>query len=166
MATVEANQQEVVQVINRSARLGLDQPYPEQEPFIWIARQSLLQSLDNGKNAQTISFEMMEKLQSHYSNLYHTLPQGIGLSTIADGKGSSTSTGSPTYSYWFKCFMTGCHRRMVDTRIQDRATALAEVLHSYIFLEEDWKKFEGDWDMHLQTALMAMILVGGFSGGL
>jgi hypothetical protein len=43
---------------------------------------------------------------------------------------------------------------------------LAEILHSFILLEEDWKRFEGDWDMRLQTTLTGMILIGGFSGGL
>jgi hypothetical protein len=55
---------------------------------------------------------------------------------------------------------------MGDTWIPDRAITLEEILHCYILLEEDWVKFAGDRDMRLQTALMAMILVGGFSGGL
>jgi hypothetical protein len=55
---------------------------------------------------------------------------------------------------------------MGDTWIPDRATALEEILHCYIILEEDWAMFAGDWDMQLQTGLMTMILVGGFLGGL
>jgi hypothetical protein len=55
---------------------------------------------------------------------------------------------------------------MGDTWIPDRAITLQEILHSYILLEEDWKRLDGDPEMRLQTALMAMILVGGFLGGL
>jgi len=172
-ATVEANRREGARVLSGSARLGLDQPYPERKPFgvgdtfgMLIACQSLLRSLDAGRNTGTIQYETMRKLRSHYSNFYHTLPDGTGLTTIADGRGSSTFTGSPTYSYWFRRFMSGCHRRMGDTWMPDRATTLDEVLHSYILLEEDWGRFVGDWDMRLQTALTAIILVGGFSGGL
>jgi hypothetical protein len=55
---------------------------------------------------------------------------------------------------------------MGDTWIPDRATTLDEIHHCYILLEEDWERLAGDWEMRLQTALTAMILVGGFSGGL
>jgi hypothetical protein len=55
---------------------------------------------------------------------------------------------------------------MGDTWIPDRAITLEEILHSYTLLEEDWKKISGDPDMRLQTTLTAMILVGGFLGGL
>jgi hypothetical protein len=48
----------------------------------------------------------------------------------------------------------------------DRAITIDEVVHGYIILEEDWERFEGDKTMRLQTALTAMILVGGFSGAL
>jgi hypothetical protein len=131
-----------------------------------IACQTLLRSLDGGKNAATIQFETMRKLRGHYSNFHHTLPNGTGLSTIADRRGSSTFNGSSTYGYWFRHFMMGCHWRMGDIWIPDRAITLEEILHSYLLLEEDWLKFAGDHDMRLQTALTAMILVGGFSGGL
>jgi hypothetical protein len=172
-ATVESNRREGARMRSGGERLGLDMPYPERHAFpmedsfgMAIACQTLLRSLDGGRNAATIQFETMRKLRSHYSNFHHTLPDGTGLSTIVEGRGSSTFTGSPTYSYWFRRFMTGCHRRMGDTWIPDRAITLEEILHSYTLLEEDWKKFSGDPDMRLQTALTAMILVGGFSGGL
>jgi hypothetical protein len=147
-ATVSANRREGARVLSVSARLGVDHPYPERHPFevddsfgMLIACQSLLRSLDPGKNTDTIQFETMRKLRSHYSNFYHTLPMGTGWTMITGGRGTSTFTGSPTYSFWFRCFMTGCHRRMGDKWITDRATTLEEVLHCYILLEEDWEHF-------------------------
>ena len=145
---MEANRREGARMRSGAERLGLDMPYPERCAFpmedsfgMAIACQTPLRSLDGGKNAATIQFETMRKLRGHYSNFHHTLPNGTGLSTIADGRWSSTFTGSPTYGYWFRRFMTGCHRRMGDTWIPDRAITLEAILHSYILLEEDWLKF-------------------------
>jgi hypothetical protein len=57
-------------------------------------------------------YETTQKLWSHYSNFHHTLPDGTGLSTIAgDGRGSSTFTGSPTYGYCFRRFISGNYTR-------------------------------------------------------
>ena len=172
-ATVLANRREGARVLSVSARLGIDQPYPKREPFgvcdsfgMMIACQSLLRSLDPGKNTDTVQFETMRKLRSHYSNFHHTLPGGTGWMMVSDGRGIATFTGSPTYSFWFRCFMTGCHWRMGDTWIPDRAIGLGEVLHSFILLEEDWERFGDDWSMKLQAALTAMVFVGGFSGAL
>jgi hypothetical protein len=172
-ATVRQNQREGVRGLVLSARLGVDNPYPERRPYpvgdsfgMLIACQSLLKSLDGGRNTGTIQFETMRKLRSHYANFYHTLPEGTGWTTIADGRGTTTFTGSPTYSYWFRRFMSGCHRRMGDTWMPDRATTLDEIHHFFKLLEEDWKTFGDDLSMQLQTALTGMILVGGFSGAL
>ena len=85
---------------------------------------------------------------------------------IADGRGTSTFTGSATYSFWFRRFMTGCHRQMGDVWMPDRATMLEEVLHAYMLLEEDWTKYNDDKVMRLQMVLTAMIFIGGFSGAL
>jgi hypothetical protein len=105
-STVLANLREAGRVLSVCARLGVDQPYPDRGHFeitdsfgMMIACQSLLRSLDPGKNADTIQFETMRKLRGHYSNFHHTLPSGTGWTTIADGKGVATFTTSPTYSF-------------------------------------------------------------------
>jgi hypothetical protein len=169
---VAANLREGARALGLCARLGIDHPYPERRPFevndsfgMLLACQSLLRSLvDPGKNADTVQYETMRKLRSHYSNFYHTLPGGTGLTTIADGRGTSTFTASPTYSFWFRRYMTGCHRRMGDTWIPDRATTMEEVLHCYMVLEEDWTRYAHDPAKRLETTLAAMLLIGGFSG--
>jgi hypothetical protein len=143
-ATVRMNQLEGNQVRSLSACLGIDSLYPARRPFevdnlfgMLIACQSLLRSLDAGRNAKTIQFETVRKLWSHYINYYHTLPGGTGWTMIADGRETSTFTGSVTYSFWFQCFMTSCHRWMGDVWMPGRATTLEEVLHAYMLLEED-----------------------------
>lgn len=55
---------------------------------------------------------------------------------------------------------------MGDTWVPDRATTLDEIHKCFELLEGDWATFEDDLAMQLQTALMGMILVGGFSGAL
>jgi hypothetical protein len=104
-ATVESNCREAARMHSGGERLGLDMPYPKRLAFptedsfgMAIACQTLLHSLDGGRNAATIQFETMQKLRAHYSNFHHTLPGGTGLSTIVEGRGSSTFTGSPTYT--------------------------------------------------------------------
>jgi hypothetical protein len=91
-ATIVANQRKGSRARSLSARLGIDSPYPERRAFavedsfgMLTACQLLLRSLDAGQNAETIQFEMMRKLRSHYSNYFHTLPGGTGWTTIADG---------------------------------------------------------------------------------
>ena len=83
---VAANLREGARALGLCARLGIDHPYPERQPFgvndsfgMLLACQSLLWSLDPGKNADTVQYKMMRKLRSHYSNFYHTLPGGTGL---------------------------------------------------------------------------------------
>lgn len=43
---------------------------------------------------------------------------------------------------------------------------MEEVLHCYMILEEDWTRNVDDLTKRLETTLMAMLLIGGFSGGL
>jgi hypothetical protein len=85
---------------------------------------------------------------------------------IANGSGTSTFMASPTYSFWFRHYMTGCHRRMGDTWIPDQVMTMEEVLHYYMILEEDWVCYVDDPTKRLETMLTAMLLIGGFSGGL
>lgn len=86
----------------------------------------------------------MRKLRSHYSNFFHTLAGDTGWTTITDGRGTSTFTGSATYGFWFHWFMTGCHHQMGDTWMLDKAVTLEEVLHCFVVLEEEWQVGAGD----------------------
>jgi hypothetical protein len=79
MVTVLANRREGARVLSVSARLGVDHPYPVRHPFevddsfgMLIACQSLLRSLDPGRNTDTIQFETMQKA---VIALFELLPQ-------------------------------------------------------------------------------------------
>jgi hypothetical protein len=152
--TVNGNRREGERHLSNCEALGISEPYPTRGPFpledefgMITACSLLLRSLDPGKNAEKIQYETMRKLRLHVSNFVHTTPGGLGATFIADdGKGGAV-TESPTNSDWFKCFMRGCHKRMGDIWIPDRA-------------------FEGDNDGRLKTVLTAAMLMGGFAGGL
>jgi hypothetical protein len=102
--------------------LGLENPYSDRGPFpendwfdMSVVCMMLLRSLDRGVNANTIQYETMRGLKSHFSNFTHTVPGGAGYASIGEGsRGGTFFSNSPTNSYWFRRFMLGCHRRMAD----------------------------------------------------
>jgi hypothetical protein len=161
-------------VMELSEMLGLDSPYPERGPFpeedtsgMRVACMMLMRSLERGKNASTIQYETMRGLRSHFSNFIHTVPNGVLLSMVSeDSRGRAFFSNSPTNGYWFGRFMQGCHRRMGDVWIPDRALTISELLHCLIILDEDWVTFEGDSGGRLQTALAGFSLTAGYSAAL
>jgi hypothetical protein len=126
----------------------------------------LLRLLDPGKNADKIQYETMQKLRSHMSNFVHTMPTGLGATSVVDDRKGRTVTVSPTNSDWFKRFMRGCHRRMGDVWIPDRALTIRELLCCQTLLENDWELFKGDAHGKLKMALTAVSLIGGFTAAL
>jgi hypothetical protein len=74
----------------------------------------------------------------------NTMPGGIGSTFIEDDRMGGTVSSSPTYLDWFKQFMRGCHKRMGDVWISDRALTMRELLCSQTLLEDDWELFKGD----------------------
>mmetsp|Transcript_5670 Transcript_5670/g.8714 ORF Transcript_5670/g.8714 Transcript_5670/m.8714 type:complete len:119 (+) Transcript_5670:4659-5015(+) len=93
-------------------------------------------SLDEGKNAPTIQFGTMRRIRSHVSNFEHTCPGGVGGALVGDeGKVLAISKAS-TNSLWFRRFSIGCHRRMGDVWIPDRATTIEELKACFTILEK------------------------------
>jgi hypothetical protein len=172
--TVRANRGRFNKVMGLSEMLALENPYPERGPYpqedsfgMKIACLLLLRSLDAGINADTIQYETMRGLRSHYSNFIHTVPGGAGYASIGDDSRSGTFfSNSPTNSYWFRRFMQGCHRRIGDVWMPDRSLTVDELLHCLVLLEEDWAAFENDTAGRLQTALTGFSLTAGFCAAL
>ena len=171
-ATVKANLREHGKMMTSSEQLGIENPYPERGPFpeedsfgMTLACACLMRSLDGGINAETIQFETMRKLRSHYSNFVHTTPGGTGMAAMAGDRSSTFFSNSASNSYWFRRFMQGVHKRMGDVWIPDRALTIDEVLHMFILLEEDWDEQKNDLNGRLETALMACAILGSFGNG-
>ena len=153
--------------------IGLNEPLPERGPFpigdhqgISIACILLMKTLQAGKNAKHIQFETARKVRSVLSNFIHTIPGGTGMSTMGMGDRTSfTFTTSPTNSHWFKRFMAGCHRRMGDVWIPDRAVTLDEVHCGLRILEKEWESFP-QGQRRLEVALTGALIVIGFCAAL
>jgi hypothetical protein len=173
-ATVRTNRGRFNKVMGLSEMLGVEDPYPDRGPYpeqdsfgVKVACMMLLRSLDRGVNAKTIQYETMRGVRSHYSNFTHTVPGGAGYATIGDNsRGATFFSNSPTNSYWFRRFMQGCHRRMGDVWMPDRALTIDELLHCLVLLEEDWLAFANDPAGRLRTALTGFSLTAGYCAAL
>ena len=172
-STVAQNRGELLRVLRMSKILGTEGGYSLRGPFpvadtfgMEIAAHHLLRSLDKGRNAETIQYETMRKIRSHFSNFFHTTPMGVGASTAGTDGSSMFFTHSPTNSYWFKRFMQGSHRRMGDVWMPDRAITIDSILHAGEVLEEEWQDFSHDLEEQLRVALSACVICICFSGAL
>jgi hypothetical protein len=172
-STVDANRRQGLKWLAICDKVGEEDPYPERGPYgqedtfgMKVAIGMLVRSLDPGKNTPRLQYETTRKLRGHFSNFVHTTPNGMGATFIGDEGGASTITNSPTNSMWFRRFMTGCHRRMGDVWIPDRAITIQEVKACFALLDEDWKVFGKDIQGQRQTCLTAVTLIGGFFAAL
>jgi hypothetical protein len=127
----------------------------------------LVRSLAPGINSKTIQHGTMRKTRSHFTNYMHTTPHALGAATLAgEKKKTQRFTTSPTYGYWFGRWDEGCHTRMGDVWIPDRAITIDELLKLQELWEEDWSSRFATEREKLQVALIAMAVTSGFSGGL
>jgi len=76
---------------------------------------TLMHSLLVGKYAVFIQFDTTKKMCSMYSNVYHASTGATGMAVVAKGMAKTFVTSCPMYSYWFKCFMLGVHKRIGQT---------------------------------------------------
>jgi hypothetical protein len=102
---ITGNRQEGLRHLSNCEAMGIVEPYEPRGPYpvqdavgMKTACSLLIQSLDPGKNADTIQYETMQKLRLHMSNFVHTTPSGLGSTFIADNGKGGTVTASPTNS--------------------------------------------------------------------
>jgi hypothetical protein len=125
-----------------------------------------MRTMDKGRNTDTIQYETARKMRSMVSNFIHTTPGGTGSTTMGIGEsGGSVFTNSPTNSVWFRRFLLGCHKRMGDVCVPDRALTLEELHACLEILEQDWQTTM-DISQRLETAFTGALLVSGFTAGL
>ena len=77
-----------------------------------IATCLLRRTLDRGKYRETLQFEMVRKLHSSYSNIWHSSRATINTSVMARDVRKTYVTSRPTYSFWYKRFMFGIYKWM------------------------------------------------------
>ena len=174
-STVLANQREQKHDIKASEAYGMScnrrsqpaEPYRVEDDWgMYEAIALLHRSLDKGRNKPTVQFSTMRKLRAFFSNVFHTGNASTGMSSLAGAHGSQFFTESPTYGFWFKRFIEGCHRRMGDHVLSDRALTIDELLVIQVLMEEDWTEMEeeGNREDQLHLAMFAVVLTIGFSG--
>ena len=138
----------------------------EDDWGIYEAIALLHRSLDKGRNKPTVQFRTMRKLRAFFSNRFHTGNASTGMSSLAGVHGSQFFTESPTYRFWFKRFIEGCHRRMGDYVLSNRALTIDELLVIQVLMEEDWNEMEeeGNREAQLHLSMFAVVLTRSFRG--
>ena len=101
-------------------------------------------------------------MRGHISNYMHTLPGGFGANFITLENNIGSISSSPTNTEWFRRFMNGCHKRMSDIWIPDRAVTMQEVKEIFRLLEQDWILGEKGNHGLMQTTLTAVVIIAGF----
>jgi hypothetical protein len=144
--------------------------YPKCDEWgMGIACGMLLRSKAPRKNTATIQYETLRKQRSFYSNFVHTCQGGgggVGSTFVKDdGTGASVSN-SKTNQLWFKRFMLGCHRRMGDVWMPDRALSQYELGSCFEVLESKWIAFKGDQVRMKKVSTTACILISGYYAAL
>jgi hypothetical protein len=142
-------------------------PFPKKDVMgMGVAASFLLRSKAKGQNANTIQFQTVRKVRSFFSNYSHACVGGMGASFTSDDGSGGRVSNSPTNHLWFQRFTQGCHRRMGDIWLPDRAVSRHELVACFNILEEWWTIFEKDLIGQDRVASTACILIAGYHGGL
>ena len=87
----------------------------------------------------------------------------------ADGNGSRVSHAVTNY-YWFKRVMSGCHWRMGDVWLPDKAVSRYVFGACFLVLEKDWHDIwehdKKDYFALHRVATAACVIIVGYFGGL
>ena len=127
-------------------------------------------SLQPGKNAKTIQFETLRKTRSAHANYAHASCFGTGDTTMQDDGNGSRMSHAVSNSFWFKRFNTGCHRRMGDIWLPDKAASRYVIDACFSLLERNWSDI-WERDKHdgfalRRVATAACLILAGYFGGL
>lgn len=127
--TVLANFREVNREAKIKATFGLEDKILEQYgpfPFedfwgvaeAWCAAWRLL---DAGKKIQRVQFDTIWKIWTFQSNNAHAWTDRTGLVFMGIDGTSSRVYNSATNTVWFSRFIQGCHKKMGDLNLPDKA---------------------------------------------
>lgn len=172
-STVAGNLRELRMVLKSSQQLGIENPLPDRGPFpigdhvgMRTACALLMRTLNAGKNAEMVQFETARKARSTVSNFMHTIPGGTSLQSVGYGeRGGTFFSNSPTNSYWFKRFLSGCHKRMGDVWLPDKALTLDVLLGCLEILEKEFSETV-DGQRRLEVGLTGAMLVASYMAAL
>ena len=173
-STVRSNRYDGLKFLANQEKVGFGTdslprggPHPTSDDWgIAVAVSMMMHSLDPGKNASRIQYETLRKMRSFFSNFTHFCALGTGPTFMSDDGNSARISYSATNSIWFKRFMQGCHRRMGDVWLPNRAISQYEMKACFEILENQWNGSQLDKYRLKQTATTGCILIAGYFGGL
>ena len=114
-------------------------PYPVDDTFGMGAAIVMLQlSLNPGKNDKNVHFSTIRRFRSAYSNAYQASAGALEGMVIAKDMRKLAVTKCPSHGNWFERFAKGCHRRMGDCLIPDRALSVDILLEMFQMMEKEW----------------------------
>ena len=120
--------------------------------------------MDPGRNSTTVQFSTIRRLRSAVNNYSHTTVKGMAMAALASDRSARLFfSASPTNSLFFSHFSTGCHNRMGDVVIRDRALTIDEVAGLMTVLELHWAESAGNLSLRFEVALMGTVITTGFS---
>jgi hypothetical protein len=182
-------------VLGKKTRNGEEQPYPNADDcegsrrIPWhtqgtsilssgasYSRRHILDDDCSGSSRSLIEcrnqcghlqFNTIRKTRSAMYNYERTTAPEMRHAALAGyKKGESLCfTNTSVYSLWFDHFIVGCHVRMGDDTMQDRASSIKLILAIQTFLEEDLIKCQS-MDAMLNVSLHGVFVMEGFCGGL
>ena len=151
--------------------------FPTLGPFpigdrcgVAIACIMMQHSLKPGISAKTIQFETFRKPRLVHVNSFHANYFGTGDSTMQDNGNGSRVSHAVTNLVWFKRFVAGCHCRMGDVWLPDKAVSNYVIGGCFCVLERDWSDI---WDLDKDNVFTlhrvvtaACVIIARYFGGL
>lgn len=98
----------------------------------------LERSLQAGINSATVQFDTARGVRTFLAHAAHSTTNGVGSATMADGKGKTFVSKSPTSSFWYGQFSNGCHGRMGDVKVRNHAITMPQMLYLQEMMEQKW----------------------------
>ena len=146
--TVSKNLSELRRGAGIAASLGIHKkmfrpmgPYPVDDSFGMSAAIVMLQlSLNPGKNDKNVQFNTIRRFRSSYANVYQASSVALEGTVLAKDTRKLAVTKCPSHGNWFERFAKGCHRRMGDCSIPDRALGIDILVEMFRILEAEWLK--------------------------
>ena len=84
-------------------------------------------TLDTGRNLATIvQWDTAQGVTTLFNNLINMTPSGISLACLSAESGPRKTyfSNSPAKGFWYTQFSSGCHTRMGDVHLPDKALTI------------------------------------------
>lgn len=167
--TVARNASELRRGANIALSLGIKShklfkpmgPFPLEDSFGMAAAIVMLElSRNKGKNAEKVQFNTIRKFRAAFSNAYQaSASAGTEGMVMAKEQRKMEVTKCPSHGNWFERFNKGCHKRMGDVVIPDRALAVEIIVEMLRILEAEWVR--GDC-LNYNIAMEAVMYIVGY----